>query len=259
MRRLLVLVGALTSMGAHCAHVAPAPGGGPEVALQRMAERSAKMRNLRGFASVTGWDAETTFKGKLLVVAERPGRVHIQVLSPFDQPIAYLATDGKTLDLYMLRSGRFLRGAATSDNLAKLLPMRIEPAVFVEALLGAPPLPHGADAKAALQWDPQAAVYVLRYDDRPWPVAWLRPDDLAPTHAGWLAPGDQRGWTLELWDYEGGAPKRLAFDHRTSGSGFELTWDQVEFNVPDLPAETWRIEVPRGVQLETLDGLPGSR
>ena len=261
MRRILVLCAAaglaVASLGAHCDGARRPPGGDPtpEAALARLDARTAAQRNLRGFAGVTGWDAKQTFKGKLLVVAERPAKVHIQVLSPFDQPISYLATDGETLNLYLLKEGRFLTGPATADNLARILPMRIDPAVFVDALLGAPPLPVGGDpaeAERRLTWDPAAGVHVLTYGDRRWPAAWLRPDDLAPTHAGWLAPGENRGWTLELWDHKQGAPHRMAFEHRPSGSGFELTWDQVEFNVPELPAETWRIEIPRGVIPESL-------
>lgn len=258
MTRIPAAVCALVCLGAHCSGGVEPPAGGPELALKKLAERSERHRNLRGFASVTGWDSETTFKGKLLVVAERPGRVHIQVLSPFDQPIAYLATDGVVLDLYLLNDGRFLRGAATAENLARLIPMHIEPAVLVQALLGGPPLPHEPGQPPALRWDPRAAVYVLTYGKGPWPAAWLRPDDLAAVQAGWLAPGEGRRWSLELWDHEAGAPRRLAFEHRASGSGFRMTWDQVEFDVADLPAETWRIEVPRGVEVEPLAGVPAA-
>lgn len=260
MSRTLALIAAVACLGARCGEVPPPVEGptGIEDALSRLATRAGTTANLRGFASVTGWDAKQTFKGKLLVVAERPGRVHIEVLSPFDQPISYLATDGKRLDLYLLDEGRYFTGAATAENIAKLLPMRIDPTVFVEALLGGPPLPRPADSKPRLRWDGDAGVYELRYQD-PGPVAWLRPKDLAPVQAGWLGPGEKTGWALELWEYEGGAPRRLAFEHRVSGSGFRLHWDQLETNVGDLPAETWRIEPPRGVDVETLDAPAHTR
>ena len=208
---------------------------------------------VRGFASVTAWDARQTFKGKLLVFAEGPDRVRIEVLSPFDQPISYLASDGRQLQVYLLQEGRLIVGPATAANIAKLLPMRVRPDVLVEALLGRPPLPRPGDAVPELRWNAEASVYVLRY--RPdGPEAWLSAQDLRPVMAGWLRAGETDGWALELWDHQGAGPRRLAFEHRPSGSGFRLAWDDVEVLDHAMAPETWRIDVPPGIEVESPDG-----
>ncbi len=237
---------------AACATTA-APKGGPvdaAEALARLQQGSTDVVGIRGFASVTAWDAEQTFKGKLLVFAQGPDRVRIEVLSPFDQPISYLASDGRELQVYLLQEGRLIKGPATAANIAKLLPMRVQPGVLVEGLLGRPPLPRSPGAEAKLRWDAEASVYVLRYQPDG-PEAWLSAQDLRPIMAGWLQAGETRGWTLELWEHQGALPRRLAFEHRPSGSGFRLSWDEVEILDTAMPSETWRIDVPPGVQVES--------
>jgi hypothetical protein len=74
------------------------------------------------------------------LAAERPDRVHVEVLDFFGNPAAVLITSGGRLALYERRTRTFYRGEASAANVARLLPLPLEPARLVSLLLGAPPL-----------------------------------------------------------------------------------------------------------------------
>ena len=82
------------------------------------------------------------------VAAERPDRLHVEVLDFFGNPSAVLVAAGGRLAIYDARQRTFYRGAATAANLARLVPLPLSPERLVAVLCGTPVLagaPRSAD------------------------------------------------------------------------------------------------------------------
>ena len=75
-----------------------------------------------------------------VVVAERSGRLRFETLSPFEQPLSTLVSDGAKFALYDLGKKRYYHGPATPTNLSRLLPIRMRGVDIAQLLLGEPPL-----------------------------------------------------------------------------------------------------------------------
>ena len=251
------LLASIAGLGSRCGDPIPAPPGGPtglEDALARAAARTRSLSGVRGLATVEAWEDGRRIKLQQIVVAQRPARLHIETLSPFDQPISYLATDGERLSLYLLAEQRYLTGLASADNVGRLFPLRLTPAEVVEALLGGLP-PTAGDG--TLRWDGERGEYEIRIGTGPAErKAWLRAEDLAPTRVEGATPGGDR-WTLEVldWDEDAGRslPRRLRFHLDKAGTDVRFRWDEREAD-PEVSPDAWRIEPPEGVAVEELDG-----
>jgi hypothetical protein len=81
------------------------------------------------------------------VAAERPDRLHVEALDFFGNPAAVLVTGGGRLAIYDARSRTFYQGAATAENVARLVPLPLPPERLVAILCGTPPI-QGAPAGA---------------------------------------------------------------------------------------------------------------
>jgi len=226
-------------------------------ALARLAARGRGLRAASGFARVEAWRDGQRVRLQQVVLAERPARLRVETLSPFDQPISYLATDGERLTLYVLGEQRFLTGRATAANVGRLFPLALAPAEVVEALLGGLPLPAG---DKALTWNGDEARYELTARAETGGVlatAWLRPDDLAPMRVEAAGTPETGRWSLEVvgWEEQGGhlLPGRVRFRMERGETEVRFRWTDVRCN-PDLPAEAWQIEPPAGVAVEDMDG-----
>lgn len=220
-------------------------------------KRAAKLRSIRGLARVEAYKEGQRVRLRQVLVAERPARLRIETLSPFDQPIAYLATDGRELSVYDLGSQRYMTGQASAENVARLFPIRLAPAKMVDLLLGGLPLPPG---KRSLKWNGNEGVYELTVQDengREISRIALRAPDLVPTSiSGQLSDGAPFTIQLDKYSVELGVPLpgRVRFATPRDAIHVSLRWDGRELNA-DIPAEAWKIPVPRGV---VVQGLPRS-
>ena len=254
----LVALAACAALGSRCGVPVEPPAGGPtgvDDALARLAARARGLSSVRGFATIEAWHDGQRIKLQQIVLAERPAKLRVETLSPFDQPLSYLATDGERLSMYVLGEQRYLTGAASAQNVARIFPLRLAPAQVVEALLGGLVVPAG---DRQLRWDGDRGEYQITVRDaagRTGAEAWLRADDLAPTEVHGEAPSGD-AWTLEVqgWDDAAGRalPRRVRFRMESGGTDVRFRWDERELN-PAIPAAAWRIEPPQGVAVESLD------
>ena len=251
---LALVLAAVSVSGAHCGSV-HRPEGGPATlkeALARLASRGEAVTGLRGFAKVEAYRDGERIRFGQVVLAQRPARLRVETLSPFDQPISYLAADGQTLSLYVLGQQRFLTGTPSAANVGRLFPLRLAPAHVVEVLLGGIPLAPGP---AALDWDSKRGEWRISIASPEGPGAvraWLRPGDLAPTRI----VGPASTWSLDLDRYERIGPiemaQRLRFRVEADDADVIFRWDDEPEVNPSIADEVWRLEPPRGVQVERM-------
>jgi hypothetical protein len=93
------------------------------------------------------------FRGDLLLFAERPASVRMDVVSPFGVALATLTSDGSRFAIADLRNKALTQGPATACNIARFTNVAVPGFVLVDLLRGeAPVLKHVAGG-ATMAWD----------------------------------------------------------------------------------------------------------
>ncbi|HZX40573.1 MAG TPA: DUF4292 domain-containing protein, partial [Myxococcaceae bacterium] len=79
---------------------------------------------------------------QLFVAVAAPASVHLEVLDFFGKPSGILISDGQRFVMFASDAGIWQRGAATAENVSRVLPVSLPPEQLVSMLLGrAPRLP----------------------------------------------------------------------------------------------------------------------
>ncbi|HEY3585549.1 MAG TPA: DUF4292 domain-containing protein, partial [Myxococcaceae bacterium] len=94
---------------------------------------------------------------QMFVAVAAPASVHLELLDFFGKPSGILISDGKQFVMLASETGTWLRGAATAENVSRVLPVQLPPDQLVAMLLGrAPRLP---DPSPTLVVDPENNVF----------------------------------------------------------------------------------------------------
>lgn len=72
----------------------------PAPVLARLAERSHALTSLSGMISLEVWRGDERVKLRQLLLVQRPDHIRVDTLSPFDQPLAMMASDGQSVTIY---------------------------------------------------------------------------------------------------------------------------------------------------------------
>ena len=147
--RLLASLLALAA-AAGCVRRAPPPDlslDPPTLAAQVRAAQE-RVRSVRGQVHVRIETPEFSGTVPALVAAELPDRVLVQTVDFFGNSVAVLATADGALSLYDARAKVVYRGAATPENLSRLVPLPISPANLARILCGSAPLVPGEAVSA---------------------------------------------------------------------------------------------------------------
>ncbi|MBM4319739.1 MAG: DUF4292 domain-containing protein [Deltaproteobacteria bacterium] len=216
--------------------------------------RYAEVRNARGEAKVELFSAEGYTPFSQVLVVERPARLHIEALSPFDAPLGIFTCDGERFQLYDLKEQRFYHGPATPENMARLLPLPLPPTDLVEVLLGSAPL---LPAPTGVAWDEAAGHYLLMLalPEGQHQVVRLDPRDLTVLSARVETAKGRTIYLLEFDDFAGTPagrlPRSIHVEMPAAEVDLTLSWKEREVNV-EIPAEAWSQEPPRGARIERL-------
>ncbi|MCC6620740.1 MAG: DUF4292 domain-containing protein [Deltaproteobacteria bacterium] len=129
-------------------------------------------------------------KGKVEILVARPGRVRFSGLSPTDDLVSVLATDGERFTAFERGQKQCHVGRACPANVGRFTGFSLETDQLVGVLIGRPPIvPH---ERVELTWDRQMGAYRL---------------DLIGTA---VALGGTRGQVQRLWvAHEDGRVVRL--------------------------------------------------
>ena len=164
LRRFVALCGLLVSLGSFtaCPHRVSRPPDGPTEPgpiLSRFAERSHALKSLSGMLSLEVWRGDERVRLRQLLLVQPPNRIRVDTLSPFDQPLAMMASDGQIVTIYSIEKQRFEQGPATQDHLARLLRLPLTGEELAAIMAGGVPIPTGA--VTTLDWDDETGVWVL--------------------------------------------------------------------------------------------------
>ncbi len=253
-RRWLIGVAVALLMG--CGGTFPRPADAPTEPgpiLARLAERSTAVRSLSGMLALEVWRGDERVRLRQLLLVVRPDRLRVDTLSPFDQPLAMMASDGQTLTIYSLEQKRFEQGPATSGNLARLLRLPLSGEELTAVLGGGVPMPAGVTP--TLSWDAEAGHHVLEFvDGRRRQRVALEPAAFRLVELrAW--EGETPRYVARFGDYDGegptAVPRRMRFEVPGQALRVDARFEDHTINV-DPPADAFSIPVPRGISVDPL-------
>jgi outer membrane lipoprotein-sorting protein len=249
----------LLAAAAGCVRRAPPPDLSPDpvALLAQVAATQARVERVRGEARVKLESPGASGSVTQLVAAERPDRLRIDALDFFGNPAAVLVADGGRFALLDLRDGAFYRGAATPENIARLVPLPIPARDLVLLLCGAAPITaggaasiepgdgvltltvEGEDRIQRLDVGAGAAVHASTVHDRPGQAPLVSRYDVA----------------FDRFEDRGGRPfpGEVRLEAPGAGVRLRLTWKEIEVNGV-LPEGTFTLSPPQGVRIVDLDG-----
>jgi outer membrane lipoprotein-sorting protein len=224
--------------------------------LRGLEQARAPLRSISASAKVDAFTRQGRARVREVLVAERGGRLRFETLSPFEQPLATLVSDGRRFALYDLGRKHFYHGPATPQNVARILPIRLQGADVARLLLGDPPLiPHEA---ATLVLDRCQTRYRLTLTHK---AARLRQE--LSVDATRLLPVESRiyqagelAYAIEFHDYmqheKIWVPQKLRYRAPADRVDLLVLYGDLDLNEP-LEDDLFRLQPPRGVPVTEVE------
>ena len=167
--------------------------------LQILAERRHAVASVRGFAQIAYEKGEENLGSRHAVLARRPDRLRLEVLSPFGA-LAVVASDGRDLTVYARRENRIYRGPAGPGSVGAYtaVPVTVEDAVAI--LLGSPPERRPAGAATVTRDESAWCIRLMVPLANGRQDVWFAPDTLYPVASETALP-DGRTLRVDFGDY----------------------------------------------------------
>jgi hypothetical protein len=240
---------------AGCVPQVAAPPSAPpnaDAALARMHAAFACGNAIQGNGPLDQYVIIGRVRTQAMLFAARPGRLRLDIVSPFGVALATLTTNDERFALADLRDKRFLVGPSAPCNIARLTQVPVPAYVLVELLRGEAPVLKHDGAQATMAWDSHGY----------WTVSIASSRDaheeihLAPRPEDWARPWDQQ--------------RLRVLDVRVVQQGFELYHAELAGHAPaptsgprvdpdnlapPIPPSgpTCDAEIPRSIELHVQD------
>lgn len=221
-----------------------------EQLLARLAQHSGRYQTLDAAAKVSLTLNERYFSSRQFLALQRPDLLRTDILSGFGQLLLQLATDGETLWVFRHDSvpGRFYRGPATRENLARFLRLPLRAEELLRLLLYDPPLQAFAqsrvelsDAGLRLILDSGRQRQILAFDRR-----------LRLIGSRYLVAGDLQ-LEVEYADFSDQQefPGAITLTLPAAAIRAKLILSDLSLNQP-LPVERFKLAAPQGITVEQI-------
>lgn len=207
----------------------------------------AGVRSLTAELALSGRAAGTRLRGRIQAGFEAPGRIRLEGVAPFGQPIFILAADASRATLLLPRDERVVAAASASEILEALAGVRLEPDMLREVLAGC--VTSGAAISATEHGD------LARFAFAGGNTVFAR-----RAAQGWrIIAGVARPFLVEYPDRGAGGmwPARVRISRDLPGGesvDLMIGVSQVETNVA-LPPGAFRIDIPPSAVPMTIDQL----
>ncbi|MCP4678374.1 MAG: DUF4292 domain-containing protein [Deltaproteobacteria bacterium] len=224
--------------------------------LDKQREHRDAVRSFRITGRVDHFGEEHRIQGKVYLFAELPGRLRIELVSPFGNPMSVLTVNKGIFALHDLREGRYLTGPAEPCNIARLVRIPLPPDDVARILIGHTPL---IDGNAEVEWDTDGFYQVTIHDGEGTQHLEIGPSrKILPLKRSRLKdPSDATVFdiTYDRWNRIGDAsmPHEIHIVMPRDKADLLLRYDDegVELNV-DLPEDAWDQSPPPGVKVEQV-------
>lgn len=224
----------------------PEPAGpvpGASDLFSSLVSTATATRSLRTEGRVTYWGDGERIRLKTIVLAQRPDRFRVETLTPFQEPIDVVASDGASL--WWLSREALKVGPATASRLGEVLPLRLAPNQVVDVLIGGVP--------TAGHWAPRSVEAVdaellrLRLVDPGGREAslWVERDAPRVRRIELPARLQEPAIEVELSDHDGLVARRIDLRVPDRDLEVQIRLQSPEYGVP-LADALFRVDPPPG-------------
>ncbi len=223
----------------------------PDVLLESLEARRAAVRGVSTIARLAYTAPGESQRAKHVIIAERPDRLRLEVLSPFGVVLVLTSSDG-TLSAYARDEATVYRGTASAENLKRYVQVELPISTAVDLILGTPPL--RAHYYSVVSRD-DGLVKLWQGEGRDVRVAWFGAG-LDPTR---YEQRDEEGHVIlratfdDYADFDGERmPTRLGLELPSAEQRIDITLSDPEVN-PALADALFALETPEGSREINLD------
>jgi len=193
-------------------------------------------------------------KGKVDVLGKRPGQFRFEALTPSDDTLAVLVSDGMRFMSHQRGQSVCYVGPACVENVSRILPLPFHGEQLFDLLVGGVPLMESDRPTGT--WNECEGVYELRLARGDWEeVVWIRPDVYAPVRVVMLRGGLEQ-FRIDYDDFEliGGVHQAQLMRYVSKTRDVDLTMSirDAERNGIASPESLFRVECPSGTERREL-------
>jgi len=123
---------------------------GAPVVLDALQTRAKKLRSAQLVGRLTYFGEKGRLRLKTILVAERDAKFRVETLSPLEQPLQVMVSDGQKIRL--LTDGQVFEGSASATNISQILPVPLAPPDLVDAMLSGVPMATDFETRS-LAWE----------------------------------------------------------------------------------------------------------
>jgi hypothetical protein len=224
--------------------------------LEDLAAKREEIHSFRIIGRVDHFGEEHRIQGKTFLFAELPGRLRIELVSPFGNPLSVLTVNDSVFALHDLREGRFFVGPAEPCNIARLVQLPLPPSDVIRILIGHSPLIEGV---STVTWNKNGYYDVnIRQGNRIQQLRVGKDHNMLPLLQSRLEDSGQIVFDIayEKWRRSGGVfvPHEIRVKMPNDNVDLLIRYDDdgVELNV-EMPDDAWVQSPPAGIQVEQVD------
>lgn len=255
----LSLLGACRPGAPKVTVLAPLPSA--ESVVEALERDTAARRSMRSMGRVTYFGERGRVRMSAVLLAERPGRLRVETLSPLEQPVDVMVTDGQRLSL--LSKGTLREGPATPENIARLIPVSLWPEELVEVLLGGIPRNGRYQPKSLAVHPEEEDRWQLILADEEGESIELRlePTERLIEEVRSIRANGEIGFIIRYSEHEpiealpGRLPRQIVLEMKQPELEVTIKLRELEVNVPIAP-ELFELSAPPGVVVERMDSPP---
>lgn len=229
----------------------------PETALEYLAARIPADAALQALADVrvTVREGEGAYPLKLAVLLKRPASLRVEAIPLFGTPAFFLSVRDQTLRVFLAETRAFYIGRATPDNMARFLPLKMDPADVIAVLTGTCSAPVGPDTR--LQGRPEGDHYRIDIME---PLKrrslWVRTTDGFPERLEVYGERQRlyRAHFEEPLHVEGKVlPQKITFvSEGIDGPSVTIRYTEIQL-LKAIDPETFDLKTPAGIEPVHLD------
>ena len=253
--RSAALVAALALAACHPRRPPPDLSRDPAPLLAQVRQAQARVQRVSGEArvKVEAKGLRTAVTVREFIAAEKPDRLHVEVLDFFGNVGAVLVASGGRFQLYDAKERVFYQGEATPENLARLVPLPLPAEDLVTILCGSAPL---LDAPVEVEVRGGALVLSLESDGRVQEVRVGEGAAVERMSISAVPPGAGPAYSVDLDGFRplkvGRFPGEVRLRADDPRVRLDLRWGEVAVN-GSLEDVRFTLEPPRGARVVDLD------
>ena len=223
----------------------------PQSVMDGVTKRAALLQSFEFNTRVAHYGQAGVFKAAVDVLGHRPAQLRFEVLSPTDDTLAVVVSDGKRFMSHERGKPRCLVGLACAANVSRLLPIAFEGTELFDLLTGGTSfLTHD---QAEVTWDECEGAYRLtlrRQVDATEQTVWLSPDSFVTAKMR-VVRKNKELFVLQYDDFRtiGGVELPFAIRLTSEHRGTDLSIDLREAYINQTkPGTLFEPTCPQGTQ-----------